>query len=441
MNRRDGLAWLLLAATSVSLVGCDLEGGSDDDDDVVQASVRLVNLTRVSDLLLTVDDSDDDGDDDVVLVSGVQAGTGSSYESLDPDTYSLVVSSAGAGLSASSTSSLTLAEDTRYTIVAYERGGLIKFFVRTEDADDEPSSGYGYVTAVNAGSDAGTLDVYIVTPDADISELSPTISGVSAASSSLTYTVSSGSYDVVVTANNKPEDVRLRLSSVTVSSKDNLTFALTPTSGGALVHGALIQQGGSVALYRADTARVRVIAAFAAGELDNQEVDTIIGEQNLGTVTAPATGNYSLVTADTTDYQVSVNGVALLDLPDAEFASGGDYTVLVYGTDETDAAVSVLTDNNQLPSSGAKIRLINGAVSAAGLSLSANYSNLFSEVGYGRTSAYSGISSGTTRLDLTSPALAFDSYSSSVNILSGGVYSLMVLGDTDSAIVLLNKDR
>lgn len=432
MNRRTLFSWVVVLTTSMLLTGCGLSSSDDDDDETSTAKVRLVNLTSASDLLLTVDDSAE--------ITSVGNGTASAYTTLDVDTYSVVVSSASAALSASGTGSLALAADTDYTVVAYERGGLIKFFTRTDETED-PSAGFAYFTVINAGSDAGSLDVFVVAPGADISELTPTFASVASASSSLTNAISAGTYDIIVTASNKPSDVRLSLPSVTLSDADILSFTLTSTAGGALVNGALIQQGGEVAVYRANKARVRVVAAFAAGSNSNWQVHTSVAGEDLSAVTAPSVGNYELVMAEAGNYDVMVGETAVSVLPETVFASGGDYTVLVYGSDASDAAVTVLTDNNQLPSSGAKIRLVNGAVAVAGLSLSANYANLFSEIAFGNSSVYSGITAGTTRLDLTSPALAFSSYNSSVSILTGGVYSLLVLGDTENAIVLLNKDR
>lgn len=150
---------------------------------------------------------------------------------------------------------------------------------------------------------------------------------------------------------------------------------------------------------------------------------------------------YKLVPAGTTSYSVSVDNVTLENLPTAKFASGGDYSLLVYGTTSGDAAVSVFTDNNLLPSSGAKLRLINGAVPLGGLALSVNYATQSSDIGYGDASEYSGITSGTTRLDLTSPSSMFPGYSNTVTIAATSVYSLFVLGTSNNPVVVLNKER
>ncbi len=440
--------WLFRRALAVvlallALTGCSGIDGitgddSSSDDEATVAKVRLVNLTTASDLLLTVDDS--------ALIQNIGSGGASAYAELAADSYSVVVSSASAALTATSTASLSLSAAHVYTLVAYERGGQIKFFSWTDETGDDDTdidavSGYTYLTVMNAGSDAGMLDVYLVTPGTSLDGLSANFSSISAASISLTSAISAGTYDIVVTASNRQDDVRLKLESVVIGSAEIATLVLTNTTGGALVNGAMIKKAGDVAFYRTDKARVRVIAAQAAGISSNIRVQSWIGDTELTAISAPSISSYQLVEAGTSEYDVDVDGVQVADLPTANFVSGADYTLLVYGNDASAAAVTVLTDNNQLPSTGVRIRLINGAVAAAGLSLSANYANLFPEVAYGTASGYTGISAGTTRLDLSSPAYAFTSYTSTVNMLTGGVYSMLVLGSSSEPIILLNKDR
>ncbi len=443
MSKTIFKAWLAGVMALTVLTGCSgiddiTNDDSDSDDDASIAKVRLVNLTSAGDLMLTVDDS--------TFIQNVGTGSASSYADLAADAYSIVVSSASAALTATSTASLSLSADHVYSLVAYERGGQIKFFswvdeTGDDDTDTDAVSGYTYLTVMNAGSDAGLLDIYVVEPGTSLEGLSANFSSVSAASMSLTSAISAGTYDIIVTASSRQDDVRLKLESVVIGSAEIATLVLTNTTGGALVNGALIKKGGEVAFHRTDKARVRVVAALPAGTSSNARVRSWIGDTELTAISAPSVSSYQLVAAETGNYDVEVDGQAVAVLPTANFVSGGDYTLLVYGSDASSAGVSVLTDNNQLPTSGVRIRLLNGAVAAAGVSLSANYANLFPEVAYGTGSGYTGISAGTTRLDLTSPAYAFTSYTSSVNMLTGGVYSVLVLGETSNAIILLNKDR
>lgn len=426
------LSWMFAVVVLMSCAAC----GGHKSSTASPAGLRLVNVTQAGNLSLRATDSSSNSS----TTSTVGVAAGSSYLSLTAGTYSVVVSSADGTLTASATTSVSLSAGVNYTVVAYQRGGVIKLQTIT-DSQTAAASGFAAVTAVNAATDAGTVDIYVVPPGSALTNLSPVFSSINAGGSSLSQSISAGTYDIVVTAYNKPTDIRLTIPSVSLTTSEIVSLVLTGTTGGTLVDGALIQQGGTVQLQRANTARVRVVAAFPANGSSNSSIATYVGGSALGTITSPSIGTYVLVAAGTTSYTVSVDGVAVSSLPATTFASGGDYTILVYGTASTSPSVAVLADNNQLPSSGAKIRLVNAAVSTGGLSLSDNYLPLFAEITYGTASDYSGVSSGTSFLQLTSPVAAFTSYTPTVSLLSGGVYSLFVLGTTSAASEVLSKDK
>lgn len=427
------LAAILLIAAFLS--ACSSGGGGGDSSSSSTASVRLVNLTSASDVTLTVDDTSVGG--------AVAAGAASGYSSVDADTVGVFSSSTSAALSTSATSSTTFAGDTDYSVVAYERGGQIKLLLLTE-TDTTPSSGFALVTVNNADADAGNLDVYVVSPGADVTDRSPTFS-VSVSSTSISNSVSAGTYDLVVTATGKAADVRLRLPSVQLTSGDVINLILTPTSGGALLDGALVRQQGAISFLRNTNARVRVAAALPAGTGANPVVVAMVGGTALGQVTAPSVGSsYGLVPAGATSYAVQIDGAPLTSLPAHTFASGGDYTILAYGSSPAAADVEVLTDSNRLPAnSGVRIRLVNAGVPTAGLSLSANSISLVSEVVFGDSSAYSSISAGSNQLVVTSPAISFTTFTSTQSLSASSVYTLFVLNLSDSTTVkyVLTKDR
>jgi Domain of unknown function (DUF4397) len=429
MRRRTFYAWLFVTfAALCSACG----GGSDNSSATSNAYIRLVNATQTNDLTLSASTT--------AVNSNVGAGSASGYASLTSGTYSVIVGAANNALFTSATSSLGLSADIYYTVLAYARGGQIKLLTIT-DNKSAPATGYASVTITNADIDAGALDVYVVAPGTSVTDLSPAFTNVTAGSVSLTNSITAGTYDIVVTAYNKPNDVRLTMPSVTLTSTQIVTLALTTASGGSLVNGALVEQKGKVQLQAANKARVRVAGALPVSGGTNAMITTTVGGTALSAVTAPSVGTYGLVPANATSYTVNVNGAAVTGLSSTTFASGGDYTILVYGTAGA-PQVSVLTDNNLLPTSGgAKIRLINGAVATGGLSLSDNFVPLVSELAYGTASAYSGVAAGSSLLQLTSPVSSFTSYSTTINILSNGVYTLFVLGSTDSALEIFSKDK
>lgn len=433
MKNHPVLASLLAFGLALSLTACS-NGGDSSSSSSASPEIRLVNLTNANDLKLTIDST--------TYGSNVASGSASPYSSVTAGTYTVIASSASGILSSSTTTSVALVADTQYTTVAYERGGQIRVLKITETTTT-PSTGFAILTVNNVDSDAGMLDVYVVAPGTDIGDLTPTYS-VPVTGTSLSSSVTAGTYDIVVTSNNNPGDVRLKMTAVQFTSTEVANLVLTPTSGGALVDGALVEEDGAVSFVRNSKARVRVVAALPAGTGQNPVIRTTVGGTTLSTVTTPSVGsNYDLVPAGATTYTVSIDNVPLTSLPDNLFASGGDYTILVYGTSAPAADVNVLRDNNRLPGTGSRIRLVNGGVATAGLALSANSISLVSEVFFGDASAYSTVTAGSNVLVVTSPAVAFTTYSTTQTIASTSVYTLFVLNYTDSSTTkyVLTKDR
>jgi archaellin len=137
--------------------------------------------------------------------------------------------------------------------------------------------------------------------------------------------------------------------------------------------------------------------------------------------------------------------------PVGPLVAGNDYTVLVYGP-SSGPAVSLLTDNNQAPTS-ARIRLINVAVpsnSGSGvITLTDNNLTLVSQLQYGTASAYSTVNTGTSVLNLSSPDQGFPNNpppavcnnTTTCNVGLYGVYSLVIGGTNAAPTVWFVKDR
>jgi hypothetical protein len=437
--------WALALAVMVFGAGC----GHHSSSSTSTSYIRLVNLTTASDLALTATASSSTTTGTMVN-SGITSGGNGSYHSLTSGTYYLVTSSAGGSLAASSSTSKTMSADVYYTVVAYAHNGSIQNLLLT-DNQTTPSSGYSLLTVAHEATDAGSVDVYLVPHGADISSYSPTFSSVATSSSSLSQTVNAGTYDIIVTAASKPEDVRLTMSSVTLSSQEMATFVITGTSGGALVNGALVDKGGSVTtLQQADKARVRIVGGFGN---DRSSVSVSLSDSTtLDPLTSPSIGLYTLVSAGATVSSMDIVGGTSITAPTTIFASGGDYTLLVYGT-AASPSVTVLTDNNQAPSSTslAKLRLVNATVATSygGISLTDNFVQVVSNLGLGLASDYQGVSTGQSSLVISSPWATFSPYTISTTtgsnsslpyIYAGGVYTVFAL-QADPQVIVLSKDR
>ena len=252
---QDTIRTIALAAFSVLLAACG-GGGSSSDSSGSSSSypkLRLANATASTSLVLNAAGI---SDDDVTFTTGtVVAGGTSTYQQKENQSYTVGVSSTDGSL-IGSTQTLSLSAETDYTLLGYARAGSVGTYTLFDEFST-PSSGFSTLAVANAASDAGTLDVYLVAPGASLGGASPAYATLYSKSTSSGKSQTAGTYDVVVTAVGKPADVRLTVPSLKLAGGEVVTLALTSTQGGGLVDGAVVHQGGSMALYPSTKARVR----------------------------------------------------------------------------------------------------------------------------------------------------------------------------------------
>ena len=449
MKHRIFLGALALLAAMLC-GGC----GHHHNNSTTTGLVRLVNATGASGLSLAVTNSAADSTA-VTAASGVGAGAASSYTAVATGTSSVVVS--GGSLTTSSTSTISIAQDNYYTIIAYERNGAINFLTFGDGTSSQttPATGYAFLALSNPAPDAGPLDVYVVAPGTVVDDtVTPKYVNVSSGGSSQSQSIAAGTYDIIVTAYNKPADVRFKWSNFSLVDQEQGVLMLTNTDGGALVNGVLVQRnvssntGGPVTVTPNTNARIRLVGAFSGlYRLDYNNGLTGNALVSDSVITSGIGANaYKTVPSGTTVQNVSVTAsgssavaATLSDaLKSAALAAGNEYTLLVYG-DITAPSVQLLVDNNQAPTA-ARIRMIN-VVSWPGndafnvISLYNSSVQLFPQpIGYGQASAYAGLSTGISHLNAQVEALSnpLVTIQDGKNIALGGVYTL-VMGGTNTS--------
>lgn len=428
-SRRRLGAGFILGCALLGLAGC---GGQQSSGSAAQ--VRVVNLaTDVARLDVTLDDAN--------LSSSVAVDTATEYKDVDPDTYELEVLGSSTGSSLHS-SSRTFAKEQRYSLVAWGRESALKLSALLEDDDESAiASGKAHVRVFNATSEVGALDAYLTRTDASLDDSTATAAGVGSAGLSGTATLDSGSWRLRVTGTGDSGDLRLDIPSITLPDRKSVTVVLTAGSGGVLVHATvLVQAQSGLTPLRNTQARLRVVAGV--------ETKGAVGVAWKGsTVTAslrsPAVAAYTLVEAGQNALELRVNGV-VASSGTGTLAAGADYTLLAWG-DPAAAQLSLLTDDNRLPSSSsrAKLRLVHGAASAAALTLSLNYAALITDLAPGAASAFvtpSVVSD--ARMDVSALSSADTLYeATAVDLQSLGVYTLFVLGGNAAPTGVLRKDR
>ncbi len=434
LSGRSAFRPLNLATTALTLglilTGC---GGGDED---TSTQVRLVNASAGYSTLSL-------GWDDTTIASSVEQGAASSYTGVSSGTVDATLS-AGDSSTALETTERSTSDDTQYSIVAYGWKGSLKSIILTEN-EEAADSGYAKFRIYNSATDAGSLDVYLTDTSASLEDSTAVASSVStsAFNSAGFLKVKKGNWRLRVTGADDKDDLRLDVSSMTLSDQEVYTLVLSPTSGGVMVNSVLIPQGDSVSYLKTTLARARLVAGVSA--TTTPPVSASLGSTTLASSTAsPAVGGYKILTAgDGQSLSVSVSGTSL-GTTSVDVEAGQELSVLVSGSASA-ATVQVIEDDNRLPTSGkAKVRLVHGSEGTADLFLTVNYAALASNIAYGTASSYSTVtasSSSVAQLEVNSATSTLFTPSSDLYLQSQGVYSVFVLGSGGTVVGRLSKDR
>ncbi|MFN3303935.1 MAG: DUF4397 domain-containing protein [Roseateles sp.] len=388
---------LSLSATAL-LTACGGGGGGDSN-----TQVRLLNATRsYAQLDLSVNDK--------TVNSKVGYASVGEYATVDTNATATKVLTSDVGTSIAATTP-SLSAGTNYTYITYGFAGAVRTTL-LQEAETAPEANKAKLLVLNLAPDAGALDVYVTTANDDINSATALTTNLSGGAGSGYIQINSGTFRVRVTGYNKRSDMRLDIPAVTLDSASVNTLILTASEGGVLVNGITLVQKGAVKNFANTQSRVRTVAALANGGTVGA---TINGQQMFSTAISPLISDYVTTTAGASTLNISVNGTArTFTAPTLE--AGKDATLLVWG-DPADPKLSVLNDDNRLPtvSGNVKIRLVNAiAAQTAGVSLNVDFSSIASNVLPGVGAAAANISSTAgSQVDVTVPTSATPIYTNS----------------------------
>lgn len=420
-----------LVAMGVLLTALLTACGSGSNSSSSPVSLRFVNASHSANLTVSLNGT--------IQFSSVAPGSNTGYASIGSGEYTITVISASGSL-ASWTLTTGIGAGSQLTLLAYDRDGAVLASLISE-GETAPPSGYALVQVSNVSPDSGALDVFLVSPGTTtLLGLTPTFQSAAYLAQPAFTTLVAGTFDLVATATGNASDVRFRLPSVPITNGQILTAGFTDTTSGALVNGVLMNQGGGVQFAAASNARVRVVSALPVSPASL--VAATVGSTALASVYSPNPGSYTLVPGNTSSYSISVAGTAIAGLPTANFAIGGDFTILVYGAAASSPAVSIFTDNNQVPTgSNANLRLVNAAVNVAGgLTLYDDNVQVASSIGYGQASSYFGVAeSANSTLELIEPSQPPKIVTPVSIDAPQAVYSIFVIDSTLTPYVI--RDR
>lgn len=373
-------------------------------------------------------------------VSAVAKDNASAGATLAAASYALQVTDSGSQTALTAIGPSVVSGESE-VLLAYESNGAVKSWWFSQTAT-VPAAGAAALRILDAAVDAGSLAVYVTAPGVSLSTVggpSFTIGGQGKVELTSYATFAAGTYEVRVTANGNPADVRADIPSITLASQHNADVLLTPTSGGVLVDGGFLDEPGTYSAFRNANARVRVASGVPGGQVASSVGATPVQAAAL----SPFIAGYTTLPSGSATWSVTVNGNAAA-VPPITLAAGNDYTLLVSGTTGA-ATVSLVADDNHGPvlATNAKLRLINvTSGSNAGLSMTADFVLIDSGVLTGTAGTYTEVPGDPSmRLEVSTPLSPTSvSLQTGLNVPAGGTYSVFVLGDANTPITAIRRD-
>lgn len=434
---------LAVALTLTFLGGC----GDEHADDGL---VRLVNATTdYSSIDLYTQDSD--GNDSLV-VSGTAAGQISGYTDVKRGSKTFEIKSgASAGNASSATGSVTT--DDHFTLVSYITGNTLNTVFLSEE-EKNPSSNNAKLRVLNgASTEAGNVDVYLsqnacsalsTVDTAFVSSVAgPTAGGAfTTAYGQVTATSAGTTWHLCVTANGDKSNVLLDIPALQLKDQEIATLILTRTTGGVLLNAALLDQQGTLTPYANSIARVRVVADAASSGTVSATINNV---SLAGDAVSPSINNYVAVPAGAVTGTFQINDTTISGSALADLVAGSDYTLFVGGTISV-PKITLIKDNNT-PSTSSSLpveaRVLNGVNGVNGtVTANAGGKQVGSNVAFGAASTYTAITAftGTATLNVSIGGMAQPAQINQT-FTSGGVYTILVYGDSTAPQIVINKDN
>ncbi len=431
---------LLTAWVLAGLQACGDAGTTDRN----KAQIRLANATAASggypQLTLRLNDELRQGQ--------VAYGENAIYAETDDGSPTLAISTQSSA-TALLTASTSLSKGRYYTSLAYGYAGAARQ-VLLDDNQADPDVNKSLLRVVNATPDGGALDIYLTGTDEELTASVPVQASATYGAVGGWLTVGSATWRLRVTAAGSKTDVRLDLSSLSLSSRQIATLVLTPGIGGVLTNALLLTQRSGISRIDNPQARIRL----AAGLDGVGNTGLRVGDTTLATgAPSPSLGSYARVAAASPAVVLSVAGLPLTPTG-AALSAGGDHSLLVYGSTSLAAQqagalsprASWLPDNNRAPanSAQARLRLVNGLADSPGtLALLADFFSLATGVAAGAASDYADTDAGTTiTLTVNGSTTSVPLYSATgQTLIAGATYSVFVVGLAAAPAVIVRRDR
>jgi len=423
--------WFLLVPLVLALVvgGCKIN--SINSFPSRPAQVRVINLLPgVASVDVTVGSNK--------LWTGVAFQTSTDYQSLDNVVQQFTVTVTGT-TNQLLQSSYVLAGEQPYTLTISGTPSQPVLNLLQEVAQP-PSNGSVLISAFNAASNAAAIDLYVVTPGTNISNIAPNFFGLNYNGTTFNFSFSPGTYQIIATTS-PTKTVIYDSGPVTVTGNTGLFFVPYSAGSNLLVNAAMLQSKGPAILQNSKLAQVKMLhAAPQTGGVDLlQNTVPIITNRTYsgfgGYVTVPAgpTQVMSFVNTGTTTPTLASVSASLLP--------GTDQTVFLTGVPSALQAVYLADLNVVAPPSGVLVRFINASPNAGPVNISGATPALVTGLASPTASSYVNMAQGGVTFTFTDTTTGATLVTlPDVTLTSTQTYSIYLLGPVGALTAVVTRD-
>lgn len=410
-----------LCLAALTLAGCGLNPSGNGTG----TSLRVANfITESTSVSVTVGGNS--------FMSGAPFEAITPYQDIPAGTYTFNVNLAGAAAPAFTTSN-ALINVTAYTFLTSGATTNVNGILLTDTPLINVTSDNFALRLANVSPTAGGIDVYLTAPGADLKQSAPFVTGMVYGASSSFVIVPVGNYELRLTRTGTKQVIfDAPMPSVAQSSAQ--TVVAYSRGSSQLVNVALLTTAGAATIINNKLAQFKIINASSVPSSLNLFVDGTLTLANI-----PYTGfsNYQDLNAGTRTITVEASATpgATLLTTSPTLAGGTDTSIALYGGAGSLGAL-VLTDANVTTSVGrAQVRFVNVSPDLPSIDAYANGTLAASGVVENSASAYAQLDAtvdgtsyefdfklaGTTTQVLSVPG---------VNLVTGGIYTIYVMGPT-----------
>jgi hypothetical protein len=369
------LSLAALCAVSLVLAGCGKSGNNSSS-----AQLRILNaFSEAAALNVSVASK--------AIATGLPFQGVTQYASVDSGTPLFTVGVTGAATTLINTM-INVTSGANYTYIIFGPltgvGALL-----SNDAFNDPGSGFFSVRVVNAAPGLSAVDVYLTAPGADITSSAPSLGNIAYGVTSVFSPIAtSASFEIRVTPTGT-KDVIFDSTAKTFAEHSATDLVVFAKGSGKLVNVALLNHDstGTGSLVDNLLTQYKIINASLVPSPLNIFVD---GSLQLSNIPYTGVSNYQKTTSGAHSFSIeatSTPGASLLALSPT-LAPATDTSIALTGTAGALAALLLNDDNLPPPTGTAGVRVVNTSAGGAAFDIFVNFSKQVSGLAVNAASPY-----------------------------------------------------